>query len=58
MLSMVTQSYAVYGDVVDRCKFDVMNRTRLSHNAWNQMCYTLKYHRSVRTLREVYTEDR
>ena len=33
----VTQSYAVYGDVVYRCKFDVMNRTALSQKAWNQM---------------------
>jgi len=33
----VTQSYAVYSDVVDTCKIDVMNTTGLSHNAWNQM---------------------
>jgi len=33
----VTQSDAIYGDVVYRCTLDVMNRTGLSHNAWNQM---------------------
>ena len=32
-----TQSDAIYGDVVYRCTLDVMNRTGLSHNAWNQM---------------------
>jgi len=33
----VTQSDAIYGDVVYSCTLDVMNITGLSHNAWNQM---------------------
>jgi len=33
----VTQSYATNGDEAYRCKFDLMNRTGLSYNAWNQM---------------------